>query len=320
MRSSRWHWTLLLLIVASAAPRSQGAKVDPERVLAERFRFSSAEIAQARQGQAIVKITTDSDELTGVGAIRLDGKKERLADWLKNVEHFRNAAELGTAHIIPMPPTAGAFAGVTLDSTDLAELKRCTADKCDIRLPANVLAQLQRDGGGKANDIIRQMLFDYTAAYMKTGNAAVSPEMHGLIAKAKTLTEMAPAFVAYLDGYPGAAPPGVDQRFYWSTMPAGDVSIVAVHHMIQYSPRAEEIWIADKTLYATRYFDAAVTAIGLYDAPGGAGFYVVAGSRMKASALTGVAATLLRRQVQRSAADTVKMYLEWIRDSLQAAR
>jgi hypothetical protein len=318
MRTSRWPWTLVLLILAGAAARTQNAAVDPERILADRFHFTSAEVAQARQGQPVVKVTTESDELTGVGAIRLDGKKERLADWLKNIEHFRNAAELGTAHVIQVPITPAAFAGLTLDATDLAELKKCAAGTCDIRLPANVQAELQRDGG-KANDIMRQMLFDYTAAYIKTGNAAVSPEMHGLIAKARTMTDLAPAFVTYLDGYPGAPLAGADDRFYWSTMPAGDVSIVSVHHLVQYRPRPDEIWIADKNLYATRYFDAAVTAIALHDAPGG-GFYVIAGSRMKASALSGMAATILRRQVQRSAADTVKMYLEWIRDSLQAAR
>ena len=39
---------------------------------------------------------------------------------------------------------------------------------------------------------------------------------------------------------------------------------------------------------------------------------------MQSSQLGGVGGTVLRRQIQRSAADSVKIYLEWMRDSLAA--
>src|SRR5215831_9908913 len=87
---------------------------DPTRILSDRLGFSPNEIGQARAGQPVVKMLTTSErqDLGIVGAIRLSGKKERLADWLRNIEHFRNSAQLGTTHIVPMPPTAAAFAGV----------------------------------------------------------------------------------------------------------------------------------------------------------------------------------------------------------------
>jgi hypothetical protein len=93
-----------------------------------------------------------------------------------------------------------------------------------------------------------------------------------------------------------------------------------VHHLVIHRPRAGEVWIADKNIYATRYLDAGVMVIGLYDTPDGTGYYAVAGSRIKASRLGGVAATVLRRQVERSAADTVRTYLEWLRESLALAQ
>jgi hypothetical protein len=40
---------------------------------------------------------------------------------------------------------------------------------------------------------------------------------------------------------------------------------------------------------------------------------------VKSGFLGGVGGTVLRRQIQRSASDTVKVYLEWLRDSLSAA-
>src|SRR4051812_264535 len=137
-------WMFPIVLLAGSAAVGQG-RVDPERILAERFAFSSADVAKARQGQPAVKVQGNQDELAVVGAIRLAGKKERLADWLKNVEHFRKAAELGTAHVVPAPPTGTAFAAATLDGSDLAELKHCGTGKCALRLSADALAKLQRD-------------------------------------------------------------------------------------------------------------------------------------------------------------------------------
>jgi hypothetical protein len=320
MQTLCWLIVAALTALGSVTLAEQGAGTTPEQILAERFQFTPKEIDQARQGQPAVKVHVEGEELTAVGAVKLPGKKERLADWLKNIEHFRTSAELGTTHVIQLPPGPEAFAGVSLDSNDLAELKQCTPEHCALRLPADVLARVTSEGTAKANDIVRQMLLNYTNAYMKTGNAAVSPEMQGLIAKAKTMTDLSPELVTYLDAYPASAPAGVDQRFYWAAMPAGGTTIVSLHHLVQYRPRPNEIWIADKSLYATRYFDAGVLAIGLYDAPDGSGFYAIAGSRVKSSQLGGAAGTVLRRQIQRSAADTVKMYLEWLHDSLSAGR
>ena len=130
---------------------------------------------------------------------------------------------------------------------------------------------------------------------------------------------LAPELVGYLDGFPSVTLAGVDQLMYWSSMPTGSVTILGVHHLVVYHPQAAETWIVDQTVYATRYFDEGVLAIALYDAPDNTGFYAVAGSRVKSSQLGSTAATLLRRRIQRSAGDTVRTYLEWIRESLAQA-
>ena len=175
------------------------------------------------------------------------------------------------------------------------------------------------------------MLAGYTAAYVSGGHtglaaydgpegrASFADDMRQLIQRATAFTILAPALVGYLDGFPATRLPLVDEIFYWTAVSAGSAKIVSVHHLVVYRPGASEVWIADKTIYASRYLDAGLLAIALYDAPDGAGYYAIAGSRIMASRLGGVAGTVLRRQVQRSAADTVKMYLEWVRDSLAQA-
>ena len=166
-------WIVVLTIAAIAPGGRQGARVNPERILADHFQFSSAEVAQARQGQPVVKVQADREQLKVIGAIRLPGKKERLSDWVKNIEHFRGSAQLGAAHVIPSPPAAAAFAQVTLDSADLADLRRCRPENCAMRLPSETLAQMQREPS-RANDIIRELMLGYTAAYLHGGWAGVA--------------------------------------------------------------------------------------------------------------------------------------------------
>ena len=267
-------WPVLLLLAFVQA--------DPTRILTERLGFSAAEADQARNGQPVVKMLPVSarEELGMVGAIRLKGKKERLADWLRNIEHFRNSAQLGTTHVVPMPPTAAAFAGADADPG------------------------------------VREDLFGWAAAYVTSGAVAYPDDMRRLIQQAKTLEDLAPEFVSHLANYPKTPLANVDQLIYWTSMPADSGPILAVHHLVVYHPPGREVWIADKTIYATRFIDAGILAVALYDSPDGDGFYAIAGTRLKSSDLTGTMATILRGRVERSAADTVKTYLEWLRDSL----
>jgi hypothetical protein len=305
--------TLCCLTIAAALLSTQPARLDPERVLADHLQFTAKEIGQAREGQPVVKVNVDGDELAAVGAIRLPGKKERLADWIKNIGHFRRSAELGVAQPIAQPPSAASFSGVTLDAKDLDALKQCTAEKCAMRVTSGAIAELQRTGGADANDVFHRMLLGELTDYIQKGNAGT---VRQLAAKAATLTALSPDLLTFIERYPSASLPASDQLFYWAATPAGSVQIISLHHLIVYKPHPDEIWIADKNLYASRYFDTGVLVIGLYDAADGNGFYAVAGSRAISGYIGGAAGALLRRQIQRSAADSVKIYLEWIRDSL----
>ena len=81
---------------------------------------------------------------------------------------------------------------------------------------------------------------------------------------------------------------------------------------------AGDVIIADKTFYASRYFDVAALVLSMRDTPDGKGYYLIVGSRAKSSKLSGVAGRVLRGQVERAAVETVTMYLGWVRDSLAA--
>jgi hypothetical protein len=318
----------ITLIAAQVAP-GQGVQtsVDPERVLNERFKFSAAEVNQAHAGQPVAKMIAGSarDELAVVGALRLDGDKKRLVDWVRKIERFRHDAELGLTRGIESPPAARAFAELVLDARDLAALRACRPGRCDLRLPEELMETLQSrvnwgtpEAAAQANAIVSSMLTDYAAAYLHGGDAAVFNDFGDLLRGATTLYQLAPEFADYLEKFPGRQLAGVDQRLYWTNLNETSGSLISLHHLVVYQRPSGDLIIADKTFYASRYFDVAALVLSMQDTPDGKGYYLIAGSRARSSTLTGVSGRVLRGQIERTAAATVRMYLEWLRDSLAA--
>jgi hypothetical protein len=314
----------------AAAILPQSGRLDPERILADRFQFSHDDLAQARGGQPVAKTIAggDRNELALAGAIRLDGDKNRVAEWIRSIERFRGAADLGLARVVDSPPTVASFADLNLDATDLAALQKCTSRSCDMHLSNEGVSDFRTKvqwgtpgAAAQASALARELLVAYARAYLHGGDAALGNSFSDLLQRATTLNQLMPAFARYLQRFPAETLPGVEQRLYWATMPTGKASIVSLHHLAMHRGAAGDIVIADKTIYASRYFNVGALVISLQDTVDGRGYYLIAGSRLRSSDLTGIAGSVLRREIQRSAVDTVRMYLGWMRDSLgQPAR
>jgi hypothetical protein len=319
--------TLIAAHGASGSASMQTAPTDPEHILTERFQFSAEDVRQARSGQPIARMIAgrDRDEIAVVGALRLEGDKNRLVDWVRNIEHFRHAAELGLTRGIESPSAAESFAELVLDAKDLAALQACRPGRCDLRVPDEVAAKFQNgvawgtpEAAAKANALFAGMLTEYAAAYRHGGDAAVGNDFGDLLRSATTLYELAPELAAYLQKFPASKVAGVDERFYWTNLTEASGSIISLHHLVVYRRPSGDVIIADKTVYASRYFDVAALVLSMHETPDGKGYYLIAGSRARSSRLTGVSGRVLRGQVERAAAATVKMYLVWLRDSLAA--
>jgi hypothetical protein len=325
MRRTFHVLVLVSPLLAAAALTAQSGRIDPERLLADRFKFSPAEVAQARGGQPVAKTiaSTDRSELAIGGAIRLDGDKNKLAGWIRNIAQFRGSAELGLTRVVSSPPAVESFADLALDATDLAALQKCSSKGCDLRLSIETINDFTTkvqwgtpNAAAQANTLAREMFLAYARSYLHGGDAALGNGFGELLRGATNLFELAPAFAGYLQRFPAAQLAGVEERLYWSTMPVDKASIIGLHHLVIHRSPAGDIMIADKTIYSSRYVDVGALVISLHDAADGKGYYLVAGSRVKSSRLSGMAGSVLRRQIQRAALDTLRTYLGWLRDSL----
>jgi hypothetical protein len=305
-------------------------------VLIDRFGFTAAEFAQVNDRQPVAKLlnSADRDELAVVGAVRLDGDLHRLVNWVRDIAAFRKAAELGHAVVVKPPITAASFASFTPDPRDVAALRTCRVGACDIRLSERALARLQRDsadpsqGSEHVAQVLRQMLADYANAYTTGGDAALgtyhnkkepraaADDFRSLLAGAINLKTAAPELATYLESYPKATLPGVEQVLYWTAVNDGQDPLFTLHHLVVYPKSAGEILIADKAIYSSRSFEAGALVLSVQAATDGRGFYATAAARVKSSKLSGVAARVLRTRIEKETLHGVEMYLSWIRDSL----
>jgi hypothetical protein len=333
--------TVLAALAAFATPDAQVQKIDAEKLLAERFGFTAAEIGQARAGQAVTKLlqSREAIEVGVAGAVRINGTPDRLVYWLKDIASFRKAAELGVSKKLSSPPQIGDFADLSLGDDELAALKACRPGKCDLRLGDTGLARFQTevdwtapDAARRANLLMRQMMLGHAQAYLKGGDAALgvaqnkktprvaADEFRALLYQSTTLYELVPAFAAYLEQFPAASLPGAEQFLYWGKGGAGPDASITLHQVVIYNAPGGEVFVADKQIYASRYTDAAILIISLASSPDGKGYYAVIGARARSTMLGGVAARMLRGRVQSATTSTAKMYLDWIQQSLSMSR
>jgi hypothetical protein len=293
----------------------------------DRFQFTTEEIAHVGAGTPVAKLvpTKTRDEVALVGAMRIAGHKNRLVTWVQDIAHFRNAADLGAAHVVKMPVSETAFAGVSLGRDDAADLKKCRVGSCELRMSDQAIRQLSSvpwDTPGaipQAEGIMRQMLAGFARAYLAEGDAALGSSATAfgeLLAGASAFQAMAPELVAFFEQYPKKPLDGISEVLYWTAPADFDRPIVSLHHLVVYRRPAGDAIIVDKVVYASRAFDAGAIVLALQDAPDRQGYFVVAGGRLRSPKLTGVVARTLRNRIERTGVQWVETYLTWMRDSL----
>ena len=336
----RTRWVLLLAcgsVVLAAGPGIvRGQPLEMERVLAERFGFSPTEIGQLRGSQVVVKtVPAEGREIAVVGAVRIPDDRERLVRWIRDVEGFRKAADLGLSRRLSSPPAINDFGDLTLDAGELAALQRCQPGACALRLGDRAIAQFHADvdwtaadAGRRANLVVRQLMLAYAEAYLRGGDAAlgaahnertprvVAEESQTLIRGATNLYALANPLATYLERFPATSSLPVEQFLYWAKGGVGAEPSITLHHLVIQREPGGGIYIANKQLYASRYMDAGLLVLWLATPPDGQGYYLLAGMRARSSMLEGLTARMLRGRIEQESHAYVQIYLDWLRKSL----
>jgi hypothetical protein len=336
--------SVVILVCASTllalGPGIRSQPLDVERVLGERFGFSAQEVGQVRDGQLLVKTlpVRDQAELGVLGVVRIPDDKDRLVRWVRDVEAFRKAAELGLSRKLSSPPTIGDFGDLTLDANELALLRDCQPGKCGLRMGDQAIARFQSevdwsapDAGRRANMLARQLMLKYSEAYLRGGDEALgaahdqkkpralAQDFRTLLASSTNLYAVAKPLAAYLERFPQASLPGSEEFLYWAKGGVGPDPSITLNHLVIHREPGGDISIAVKQLYSSRYTDAGLLLLWLGAPSDGKGYYLLAGLRSRSSMLEGFSAKLLRGRIEEESRSYTQIYLDWIRKSLVPA-
>jgi len=250
------------------------------------------------------------------------------------------AGSLGRCRI-GAPARAEDFAPLAFEPYDLDAARSCQPGDCAVRLPAHAWPRFERDVNWRASDwrdqaaaVWRSVLADYTETYRTRGATAlaeyrnkavpvsVAEEFELLLNASHAFEPSAPVFFEHVRSFPASPPAGVEDVFYWSKNDFGIRPVVSVTHLSLYRVTAvspvqrTSAVIASKQIYATHYFDAALTLTLAYD-DGEGGFYMVSVNRARTRSLAGWTRAMVRSVVQKRSREGLEKTLSATKVALE---
>jgi hypothetical protein len=333
-----WTAAVAAAAVLSAAPASD-IQSSLRELLSRDLRFSTADLADLEKGKVVAHDLRESGPgaIGAVGAVRIEAARSAFVDRYRDIVRFKRGPDVLQIGRFSTPPAVDDLAPLALDTQDV-DLRDCRVRDCDIRLPAAIIARVQREIDWKAPDadaraaaFFRQVLLDHVRAYVSGGADRIAEyndqkqpvrpmdAFNALLKGAPYIDQLAPGLRDHLREFPRAPLTGADDFLYWSKEKFGYAPFVSVTHVTLVPPAPEYTVIVSKDVYASRYFDASLSVTIAADSAGSAdAFYLVYVNRSQASALKGAFSGLRRSIVVRRAVGALEQNLALVKRRLEA--
>jgi len=348
------HIRTLRKVLIFAALAWAGTVTCPAQTPAEEFKsvllkdaaFTPEEFAALERGEVVVKPlpATDKREVAFCGVARLRGDPARLlAAFSESLTRSGNRAVLVGGRL-GTPPAPEDLRALSLENEEIEDMKRCAVGDCKVKLSAAMIARLRSGvdwaapGYRPAADrLFRSMLSDYVRDYLARGDAALveyndragavrlGEEQPALLGSLPYVKDSAPEFAAYLQSFPRAELPGVENTLHWSEIKVGLKPVILFTHTATYTRRhddAPQILVATKQLYATHYFDSSLSLTLLTsatDEEGRAATYLLYANRSRLDTLGGLFGGVRRRVIETRVLDGLGAVLRQTKLRTEAA-
>lgn len=257
--------------------------------LKKHINFSDTDLAAMQRGEVVSKIlkTTNRTEVAAFGVVRINVSGEIFVNRFRDITNFKKNESVLQIGKFSDPPQLEDLNGLSFDAEDLDDIKKCVTGNCNVKLPVGLMERLRKninwsapDYQEKANIIARQAFLDYVKSYLATGNNALveyhdkkkiirlADEFRSLLGQSPYLFEYVPEFHKYLEKFPKAQLPNVENFIYWSIEKFGLKPVVSITHVIIYRRSLVDrtyTLIGSKQIYASHYFDASLGLTGVMD-------------------------------------------------------
>jgi hypothetical protein len=299
--------------------------------------LETPDLRRVADGLAVAKTldATDPREVVVIGSIALPASREAVVRTLRDIlfTQSRVVPQLGR---FGATPSAADLQGLSIDESDLVDLQECTADRCKIYLPADVVKALdtaRRGSSGHVREdllstLFKEFLVNRANGYLTRGKTALSPyaqrtgvngpaaDVESLLAASAPYLNLAPALSRHLRAFPERSP-DVEDALYWTKEQFGWKPMIRLTHFAigpTAARREEPIVAASLQLYASHYIDASLGIVLLLDAGGpGPGCHVIYVNRSRVKAAAGRFGSITRRVIESRARDGLRRFLETLK-------
>ena len=330
----------LCLAVSPFAREGQAQEV--RAVLTERLGFSESDLRDLDGGRPVVRVPSaeDNREVAVFGIVRAEVPAAFAIERMRHIEAVLAGGDM-TLQVgrFGEPASLDDMAGFALPRDDVRALRECRPGACDVKLPADVMQQVQSavnwsagDAEAQANRAMASWLIDYLGDYRQGGDAALATyddkseplsvaEGFDLLLRASPLMlSYRPELRDYLDRYPDGSLNGADDYYYWSVEDFGLKPVTHLYHSTLYVPvdhAVSDAILTRKQIYASHYFQAAVSFMAvapIQDSDPNVGIYLVLLIRQR---FDGKVGGIKRMTLERRLRDNTTSQLEDVQQRLE---
>ena len=324
-------WTLLL-----CAPVTGYAQVRPEEpytFLRTHIGYTDADLKALDAGKAVTRAidTKEPREVAISGAVHIRATTDFFLRMYKDIERFDTAAL--AIKKISDPPQREDFATMSIPEKELAALRTCKPDDCNMKLGQTTMDILasdidwtQPDANRRAEEIIRERAYVGTMAYLENGNASlgayrdqakpafVAKEFEALLDASPYILAYRPELHEYLRNYPNAELESATDFLYWSAYDYGK-PVLRISHVtiypIEEGMNASAI-VTGKQVFFSHFFMAGLELHALVrdTKSESEAFYLVSLIRMRTDGVGGLFGNMLKKSVQKDVMKNMQAYLD----------
>jgi len=320
---------------------AQNSDLEFQKTLREKIAFDQTDFAALRQGESVVKLLPplDKREVAVSGIVSLQVPAEVFLQTFRESMFRKSNPAILEIGGFSSQPTLDDLKGLTIESSDIEDLKECVVGNCQLKLSAMMIERFRKEVNWEAQDyssqatqLLKIMLLDYVRDYRARGDAALieyndkakvvrlTEEQRALKAGSSYIYEVLSNFPQYVSSFPRPNLSDVENAIVWSKVKFGLKPVIAINHITIYKNEKEagpQILIASKQIYANHYFDSSLGLTAFISIPGASpAAYLLYENRSRADALEGVFSKLRRSIVEDRAMNSLKDILEQSKVSL----
>ena len=313
-----------LVCLSTNTASAQSSAGEFQRILNEKAAFEPADFAALEQGQTIVKLTptTDKREIALCGLVSLRTNADQflrsyLDGMTNNNQTVLEAGRFGTA------PAVADLQQLTVEATDIEDLKQCVAGDCQIKLSAAMIERFRREVNWQAADyqaqatqLLKTMLVEYVSDYLARGPAALieynDKRNEVRLADEQQALGSASGYLNDVWRDAGSGMRLVEDAIIWSKIKFGLKPVLVINHVRAYRHERDsgpQVLVASNQIYANHYFTSSLALTAFVNLPGSTP-YLVYENRSRADGLVGPFSKIKRGVVEKKSIEGLKSILQ----------